>query len=136
MRVGQRNSYLIIGRLLRDRDSLRERLRRKRRDLLMEAGISSRNGAAGSRRVAALCQEAGAESLGQQVVAGWSGETTPAEVIAGWESLTRMGSVSIEPDMRSGILDEVRSWARAEIGDLDRAEVFRERYAIDVVRLP
>ena len=61
---------------------------------------------------------------------------TPAEVIAGWESLSRMGSVPIDPELRASILDEVRGWARDDIGDLDRAEVFRERYAIDVVRLP
>ena len=136
VRVGRRDGFLILGRLLRERDSIRERLRRKRQELLVEAGLTPRNGAAGTRRVVALCQDAGAESLGRQIVAEWTGETTPAEVIAGWESLSRMGSVSIDPETRAGILDEVRNWARIEIGELDRAEAFRERYAIDVVRLP
>ena len=59
-----------------------------------------------------------------------------SEVIAGWETLSRMGSVAVDPVTRAAILAELRDWARAEIGDLDRPETFRERYAIDVVRLP
>ncbi len=136
LRVGRRDGFLILGRLFRERDSIRERLRRKRQELLVEAGLTPRNGAAGTRRVVALCQDAGAESLGRQIVAVWTVETTPAEVIAGWESLLRKGTVSIDTDMRSVILAEVRDWARSELGELDRAELFRERYAIDVVRLP
>jgi SAM-dependent methyltransferase len=136
LRIGRRDGFLILGRVLREPDSNKERLRRRRQELLVEAGLTPRNGSAGTRRVVALCRDAGAESLGRQVVAEWTVETTPAEIIAGWESISRMGSVAIDPDMRSGILDEVRDWARVEIGDLDCAEVFRERFAIDVVRLP
>ena len=102
----------------------------------MEAGVAPRNGAAGTRRVITLCERAGAESLGRQVVAEWDSTASAAGIIAGWASLTRMGSVPIAPERRAGIIEEVQRWARAEIGDLDRAEVFRERYAIDVVRLP
>ena len=47
-----------------------------------------------------------------------------------------MGSFPVDPVTRSEILADLRDWARAEIGDLDRPEAFRERYAIDVVRLP
>jgi ubiquinone/menaquinone biosynthesis C-methylase UbiE len=135
-RVGRREGLLILGRLHRERDSIKERLRRKRRELLVDASLAPRNGAAGTRRAVALCQDAGATSLGSQIVAEWTAETSSAEVIANWESLTRMGSVSIDPETRAGILDEIRAWARVEIGDLDRAEVFREFYAIEVVRLP
>jgi hypothetical protein len=47
-----------------------------------------------------------------------------------------MGSVAVDPVTRADILDELRRWGRAEFGDLDRPAAFRERYAIDVVRLP
>ena len=70
------------------------------------------------------------------MVAEWTGEITPAAVIAGWDTLSRMGSVPIDPVTRAGILDELGHWARVEIGNLDRPQVFLERYAIDVVRLP
>jgi hypothetical protein len=136
LRVVRRGGFLILGRLLREPDSIRERLRRGRQELLVEAGLTPRSGAAGTRRVIALCQDAGAESLGRQVVAEWTGEISAGEVLAGWESLSRIGSLSINPDLRTRILDEVRRWAQVEIGDIDRAEVFHERYAIDVLRFP
>ncbi|HEX2280367.1 MAG TPA: class I SAM-dependent methyltransferase [Thermomicrobiales bacterium] len=136
VRVCRPAGSLILGRVVRERGSIKERLRRQRQRLLVEAGITPRQGEEGTRRVVERCLAAGGRSLGRSEVAEWTGETTPAQVIAGWETLSRMGSVSVDPATRAGILDDLRRWGRAEFGDLDRPEAFRERYAIDVVRLP
>jgi SAM-dependent methyltransferase len=135
-RVCGRGGYLVLGRVLREPDGLKERLRRRRLDLLVDAGLAPRQGEAGTRRVVALCEAAGAASLGRQVVAEWTGAATPAAIIAGWEGQTRMGSVAIDPATRARVLDAIRAWAQLALGDLDRPEAFRERYAIDIVRLP
>jgi ubiquinone/menaquinone biosynthesis C-methylase UbiE len=135
-RVCRSGGVLLLGRVLREPDSLKERLRRRRQELLVEAGVSPRQGEAGTRRVIAGVVALGGESLGRQEVAAWSGETTSAQVIAGWETLSRMGSVFVDPVTRADILAALRHWGRSEFGDLDRPEAFRERYAIDVVRLP
>jgi SAM-dependent methyltransferase len=136
MRVCRPAGSLIVGRVVRDRDGIIERLRRRRLDLLKAAGISARQGEDGTRRVIDGCLALGGVSLGREVVAEWTSVTTPAQVIAGWETLSRMGSVSVDPVTRADILEALRHWGRAEFGDLDRPEAFRERYAIDVVRLP
>jgi SAM-dependent methyltransferase len=136
LRICRPAGYLILGRVLRERDSIKERLRRQRQKLLVETGITPRQGEEGTRRVVERCLATGGESLGRSEVAEWTSETTPAQVIAGWETLSRMGSVAVEPVTRAEILDELRRWGRAEFGDLDRPEASRERYAIDVVRLP
>jgi hypothetical protein len=47
-----------------------------------------------------------------------------------------MGSVAIDPAMHQEILAELQTWASEEIGALDRPQVGRERYAIDLVRFP
>ncbi|MBA2598817.1 MAG: hypothetical protein H0V00_19520, partial [Chloroflexia bacterium] len=135
-RVCRSGGVLLLGRVLREPDSLKERLRRRRQELLVEAGISPRQGEAGTRRVIAGVVALGGESLGRREVAAWSGETTPAQVIAGWETLSRMGSITVDPVTRADILAALRHWGRAEFGDLDRPEAFRERYAIDVIHLP
>ena len=135
-RVCRPGRSLMLGRVLREPDGIKERLRRRRRALLVEAGIGPRQGEEGTRRVVERCLAAGGTFLGREVVAEWTGETTPARVIAGWATLSRMGSVSVDPVTRADILDELRRWGRAEFGDLDRPEAFRERYAVDVVRLP
>jgi ubiquinone/menaquinone biosynthesis C-methylase UbiE len=136
LRVCRPAGLLILGRVVRDRDGIAERLRRQRLELLTTVGVSARQGEAGTRRVIAGVVAHGGESLGRQIVAEWISETTPAAVIADWESLGRMGSVAVDPVTRAELLDALRHWGRAEFGDLDRPGASRERYAIDVIHLP
>jgi SAM-dependent methyltransferase len=136
VRVCRPAGLLILGRVERDRNGIAERLRRQRLELLAAAGISARQGEAGTRRVIAGLVARGGKSLGRQVVAEWSSETTPAEVLAAWESLGRMGSVAVEAGTRETLLDELRDWARIEFGDLDVPRASPAGYAIDIVRVP
>jgi SAM-dependent methyltransferase len=136
MRVCRPAGLLILGRVVRDRDGIAERLRRNRLELLAAAGIPARQGEAGTRRVIEGVVAFGGESLGRQIVAEWTSETTPAAVIADWESLPRMGSVAVDAVTRGRILAALRDWARAEFGDLERPRASPARYAIDIIRLP
>jgi SAM-dependent methyltransferase len=136
LRVCRPGGWLMLGRVLRDKDGVKERLRRRRLELLRQASVGPLRGREGAGRVVDQCLLAGGESLGRRVVAEWSGTISPAEVIADWTSLSRMGSVAVDPVQRQEILAELQDWARTELGDLDQRETFWERYAIDCVRLP
>lgn len=135
-RVCRPAGHLMLGRVIRDPDCFKERLRRRRQQLLRENGITPRQGDAGARRVVERCELAGGESLGRRVVAEWTGETAPATVINNWETMSRMGSFPVGPAIRTTILTELRTYARKELGDLDRPREFREHYAVDIVRWP
>jgi SAM-dependent methyltransferase len=136
LRVCRPGGWLMLGRVLRDGDGVKERLRRRRLELLQQAGVGPLRGREGARRVIEHCLSAGAESMERRVAAEWSGAISPAEVIAGWTSLSRMGSVAVDPVSRQEILAELQDWAGAELGDLDQPEAYWERYAIECVRLP
>ncbi len=135
LRVCRPGGWLMLGRVLRDKDGVKERLRRRRLELLQQAGVGPLRGREGARRVVEHCLSAGGASMGRRVVAEWSGAISPAEIIAEWTSLSRMGSVTIDPVQRQEIITELQDWARAELGDLDQPETYRERYAFDCVRL-
>jgi len=135
-RVCRPAGCLIVGRVMRDDDGAKARLRRRRRALLANAGLAPRQGEEGTRRVVERCRAAGGTSLGPQVVAEWTGATTPAAVIAGWERLSRMGSIEVDPATRAAILDDLRGWAGSAFGDLAHPQPFRERYVVEVVRFP
>jgi SAM-dependent methyltransferase len=135
-RVCRPGGWLMLGRVLRDEDGVKERLRRRRLQLLRQAGVGALRGREGAGRVVEQCLLVGGQSMGRRVVAEWSEATTPAEVIAGWASLTRMGSVAVEPALHQQILAELEVWARQEFGALDHPEVGRERYALDLVHFP
>ncbi len=136
MRVCRPGGYLMLGRVQREPGSLKERLQRQRRQLLQEAGIHARQGDKGAREVIARCVLAGCVSLGRRVAAEWSGETSAGAIITSWETLSRMGSVEVDPDTRASILAELRDWARVEFGDLERLHPFREQFVIDLARMP
>jgi SAM-dependent methyltransferase len=136
MRTCRPGGLLILGRVVRDRDGMTERLRRQRLALLEAAGITARQGEAGTRRIIEDLRNLGGESLGRQIVAEWTSLTTPGEIIADWESRSRWGAVALDQTSRAALLDELRSWARLEFGDLDRPETSPSHYAIDIVRLP
>ena len=59
MRVCRPGGMLMLGRVLRERDSIKERLRRQRQSLLVESGITPRQGEEGTRRVVERCLAAG-----------------------------------------------------------------------------
>ncbi len=136
LRVAQPGGFLVLGRIEREPDSLKEHLQKRRQQLLREAGIQPRQGEAGTRRVIDLCLQEGCSSLDRQVAAEWTDETSPAAIIAGWETLTRMGSVEVEPVTRARILAQLREWAQEAYGDLDRLESYREQYVLHIVQLP
>jgi SAM-dependent methyltransferase len=136
MRTSIPGGMLILGRVVRDRDGMTERLRLQRLALLEAAGVSARQGEAGTRRIIEDFRNLGGESLGRQIVAEWTSVTTPGEIIADWESRSRWGAVMLDQSSRASMLDELRVWARREFGDLDRPETFPSRYAIDIIRLP
>jgi SAM-dependent methyltransferase len=136
LRVCRPGGLLILGRVTRDHDAIKERLHRRRLVLLTAAGVPARRGQAGIGRVVAEVVAHGGESVGRQIVAEWTSETTPAVVLADWGALGRMGSVAVDAGTRETVLGELREWARSEFGDLDRSHASPVRYAIDIVRLP
>ncbi|MGD9891069.1 MAG: class I SAM-dependent methyltransferase [Dehalococcoidia bacterium] len=136
LRVCRPGGRFVVGRVNRDEDGIKERLRRQRQILLRQAGVAPRDGAEGTRRFVEQCIAAGGTSLGRRTVAAWQGIVSPAEVLAGWAPLSRMGSITLDLPRRAAILDALRGWAQQEYGDLDRPRPFGERYTIEVVRLP
>jgi SAM-dependent methyltransferase len=135
-RVCRPGGYVMLGRVSRDPDSLKERLRRRRQHLLREVGIQPRSGEAGSRQVIARLAQTGWADQGRQRVAAWSGAISAGEIIAEWEALSRMGSVEVDRGTRTHILRAIREWAAREFGDLDRPWHFHEQYVLDIVQRP
>ena len=133
-RVCRPGGWLIVGRVVRDALSLRSRLRQERLHQLAELGVTPRSGGEAAQRLIAACTGRGAVPLPPRVVASWRGSTTAEQVLRGWEQQPAMAGATIAADMRAAVIASVRSWARRELGDLQRAEPFTERYRLEGVR--
>ncbi|MFT4039291.1 MAG: class I SAM-dependent methyltransferase [Thermomicrobiales bacterium] len=135
-RVVQPGGLLLLGHVRRDRDSLKERLRRRRQQALRDAGLPPRQVDAGVRDVLARCVAAGGEDLGARLVVEWTRAASAAAIFAEWEGMDRMGGHALDATTQARVLAEVRAWAEAEFGDLDRVERCPEMFTLEVIRLP
>jgi SAM-dependent methyltransferase len=115
-RVCRPGGTFLLGRVQRDPEAVRSRLRHERRRLLGKG----RSGEQASEHVLDRLAAAGARRLTTRVVASWPTRVSPAQVLAGWDS--------------EG--ERLRAWAEREFGDLDRVHESTEQYVLAGTRLP
>jgi ubiquinone/menaquinone biosynthesis C-methylase UbiE len=134
-RVCRPGGVFVVGRVQRDPASPKSRLRRRREALLRDRGLAPRGGAHVTDGLLARLVASGATRLGGRTVASWISATSPDQVLAAWEAMTTMGGIELPEPVRAAILEELRDWARRELGDLQRTHASPERYVLDGVRL-
>jgi ubiquinone/menaquinone biosynthesis C-methylase UbiE len=138
-RVCRPGGCLLLGRVTRDADSLPSRLQRHKRALLAEHGFSTPGGGHAVNQVVDACCARGATALPPTTVACWTRSATPRQLLAAWEGKPRLSSApgkEMSPEQRAALVNALTDWARAEFGDLDRAQAFPQEYTLQGARLP
>jgi hypothetical protein len=123
-------TVLLAGRIQRDSSSVRQRLRRRMRELAAERGPLPREA---GRRLEALfeaCRRAGGHALPEREVAPFTVSTAPARVLEAWRSKPDLAKAGLSKDEQRQILDEVELWARETFGDIDAPQPSVERYVL------
>jgi SAM-dependent methyltransferase len=140
LRTGRPGGCLLLGRVVRDADSLPSRLQRFKRSLLAEHGLRTRGGGRAVQEVIDACCIRGAVALPRAVVSRWVRTATPRQLLAAWEEKPRLSNSAeggeLTDERRAAILDALTEQARQEFGDLDRAREFAEEYTLEGARLP
>lgn len=126
--------WLLIGRVRRDPESVRSRMRRQMRELLNDARISPRDTMLPElmQRLNAL----GAEPLEERRVARWEVTQAPRDALTSWSAHDGLAGVSLPPREREHILERLRASALSTFGDLDIGMTSEEEYVLSGVRLP
>lgn len=134
-RVLRPGGSFLVGRVERDRDSARGRLRQRRQRALKDHGVKARQAQRITEDLLDELVASGAEPIEPTTVATWAVTISPAEILDQWSRLTSMGGATLDEESRNSILSEVRSWAEKELGDLDRPETSTEAYRVTGVRI-
>ena len=134
-RVLRPGGVFLVGRVVRDRDSVRGRLRQQRQRVLKEHGVKPRQAEKLTESLLDRLVAGGAEAIEPRSVASWPVTTTPAVILDQWSALTSMGGVELTAEQRASILGDVRGWAEQELGDLGRSETATESYRVTGVRI-
>lgn len=129
-RVCRPGAHVLIGRVERERDGLRNRLRDRRRALLAAHGLTAGEGGRGTQRLLDALAGAGATPLGRREVARWKVHTSATRVLDQWEAAATLGGRPLPAAVHAGVMHDLRAWAS------DQSAVETETYTIDGVRLP
>jgi ubiquinone/menaquinone biosynthesis C-methylase UbiE len=121
-RVCRAGGYLLIGRIEREPNSLRSRLRQER--LRLRSSMDSTRQQHGQGLLERAIDRGGTR-VAKRTVATWSGVTTAERIISEWEHM--------QSDVRE--MPELREWALRQLGGLHHAEPYTERYTFEGVQI-
>jgi|SRR5829696_4521318 len=129
-------AHLILGRVQRDRESVRARMAREMLDSLRRHGFEGRRGEQQNQKLVESCCRRGAEDLGVKDVARWCVSTSPRQSVESWRCLSGLGGVKVPAQSRDEILNEMEAWAEQEFGGFDREIESEETYVLRSLRIP
>lgn len=128
--------WLVLGRVRRPPDSPKSILRRRMRRLLEAEEFAGRSHDARADAVFAALERAGGRRMEPRVAARWTAPHRPADSLAAWEGKSGLAGIEIPAEVKARVLGELRAWALAEFGDLDRAVEQEEAFELDAIRVP
>jgi ubiquinone/menaquinone biosynthesis C-methylase UbiE len=126
---------VLIGRIRRDKASMRSVMRGKMRELATACGIGRPGGEENSRKLAEAFRKRGAAVLEPLEVATFSVSSSPRSALAAWEGKAGLAGADVPVAVKQSVLSELRAWAIATFGDLDVSESSEERYILEGVVL-
>jgi hypothetical protein len=134
-RVGRAGATFVLGRVQRDRGSMRRRLRDEMRTRLVQRGLDPTDAGRQHERILdAFCRR-GASRLASVVAAAWRAEHSAAEVLEAWKTTSGLGGCELAPDVKQQILDELWSWANDHFESVHAVQASEERFTMEAVRL-
>jgi SAM-dependent methyltransferase len=126
----------VLGRLQRDRHSLRSRLRQEMHERLRQLGYAVHEGQQKEREILNTCVSRGATLLERRAVAAWPVRQSAAEILASWRDKSGLAGIVLATEIKDTVLAQLASWAKDTFGSLDTVESAQERYVLEGVQLP
>jgi len=127
---------LLLGRVQREKESLRARLRQEMRERLRQLGYASPEGRQKEREILDACVRRGAAPFEQRFMATWPVQHSAAQVLASWREKSRLAGLDIPGDVKENVLSQLTVWAKDAFGSLDAIHSAEEKYVLEGVRLP
>lgn len=126
---------LVIGRLQREKQSLRARIRQEMRERLRQLGHTSHEGQQKERDILDACVRRGGTRLERRVVATWPVHHSAAQVLASWREKTGLAGLDLAAEVKEKVLSQLAVWAKDAFGTLEAFQSAEEKYVLEGVRL-
>jgi ubiquinone/menaquinone biosynthesis C-methylase UbiE len=129
-------AMLILGRLQREKQSLRARLRQEMRERLWQLGCASQEAQHKEREILEACVRRGATPLKPRVVATWPVKHSAAQMLASWREKSGLAGLKLAAEAKETVLSQLAVWAKNAFGSLESVQSAEEKYVLEGVRLP
>lgn len=126
---------LLIGRVERNADSPRHRVRRAMRDLLAREGIPGRSGNRSADRLIEECVLLGGKALPRRVVAAFTVRASVRDAIEGFRGKPGLAGMVVGDAVKERILDELTRFTTEAFGNIDTRVESTEHYVLQGVTL-
>jgi hypothetical protein len=126
---------LLIGRVGRDGESVRSRMRERMRTFLAAEGIEGKSNTQVARHLIERCVGQGGTLIGPSRVARWRVSRSPEQSIDSWANKPGVAGIEVAEEIKRRVLARLRAWAEQEFGDLSHAIASDEEYIVEGVRL-
>lgn len=124
----------LLGRVVRDPDSVKSRMRARMRHLLGQRGLAPRQSNRQLEYLTSALSEFGTR-VEPTTAASWETASKPAESIQSWTDKSTMGGIVPPTKDKQLVLDQLREWAVDHYGSLNTSIVSREHYVLEGVNL-
>ncbi|HLO88370.1 MAG TPA: methyltransferase domain-containing protein [Nostocaceae cyanobacterium] len=126
---------LILGRIQRQKHSVREQIRKQMQQQIKHHGLCGRQGEQNQRQLMALCCQRGGQEIEPVVVSQWKFTSTPQECIDNWRKKPGLAGINLPEKQKQLILDDLQIWAKSTFGRLDQQLESEEAYILQGINL-
>ncbi|NES21767.1 MAG: methyltransferase domain-containing protein [Symploca sp. SIO3E6] len=125
---------LLIGRIQRQKESVKTKLQQELQRRLRQHGLKPRGGEHHQRQLIDLFTQRGAKVIKPIVVAQWKVSSTPAQSIKNWQQKPGLSGINLPADLKQNILEDLQNWAQATFGELEQTIESEESYVLQGIR--
>lgn len=130
-----RSGLLVIGQKIRDPDSTVEKLRRKLHEILGQQGFKTKEKEGWAKKISQLALENHHVGMDSLHVHRWSEKWVAEHALLQWASKRGLAGIDLPALHQTKILQDLRIWAKDELGDLSLQRTNEVDYRLQVFSL-
>ena len=123
-----------MGKVRRNKDSMKVQMRNKMRELLVEQGAEPHQAHRNRRQLLELSLTMGGTPVEPLEAARWQTRNRPIDSIEAWRNKQSMAGIAPPPEIKEKVLSRLAKWAAETFGDLDTEFVTVEKYVLEGTR--
>lgn len=133
--LSSRGAMLVVGRVRRDSQSVKAKMRREMLRLLGAGKSASNSGESPSPPLIEALVRRGAVAFAPLVAARWTTAHSPADSLKSWGSKPGLAGKIVPEPLKTEILAQLERWALEQFQTLDSSFQSTEEYVLEGARL-